>query len=191
MLVSNPAENKMENSSYVPCPYCGKPAHWIQQHNSHYCSNCKTRISDMEKHLQKLERMQTYPWFQSLTFQEREFIINYFANTKDLFKPTRAFNVRFGNYGNLVITNHRVLFTCKIGLLATDYTVTYAVNLEDIALANSGKSDNNKLIILEKSGRGRVFLPHDSQIAVSIINNAISNRQAELQAQREKEADNH
>src|SRR5208337_958842 len=66
---------------------------------------------------------------KAITWQNDERLIGYFGGCKEFFEDrTQALGCRIGQKGFLMVTNHRLLFACKVGWLAKDYAITYAIN---------------------------------------------------------------
>jgi len=111
------------------------------------------------------------------------------AACKEFFEARgTTFGAELGHNGFLVVTNQRLLFACKLGMMSKNYGLTYGINLEDIISASLGKFGfNNKLIILDKTNQRKEFINPSIQSLIPIINSAITERKRTLQAQKEKE----
>lgn len=126
---------------------------------------------------------------KSILWKKNEVLVNWIDGCKELIEDrTRTLGVRMGHEGFLILTNQRIIFTCKNEPLANDYKIIYSVNLEDEISVSQGKFGfNDKLIILENKGQHRDFIKPEIQLLVSIIKTAISKRKNELKKQKKKE----
>ena len=125
---------------------------------------------------------------RAILWQKNEEFLHY-VGCKEFFEDRNvAFGARIGHNGYLVVTNQRALFACKLGLLARDYAIMYSANLEDITSVSHGRFGlNDKLIILDKSGQHRDFVNPRIQDFLASINEAISKRKGQIQAEKDKE----
>ena len=101
---------------------------------------------------------------------------------------TVAFGANIVRNGFLVVTNQRILFTCKLGFMSKTYGITYGINLEDIMSVSAGKVGfNDKLVILDKNSQHRDYVQPSINSFSPKINSAISKRKEHLHSQKEKE----
>lgn len=126
---------------------------------------------------------------KSILWQKNEVLVNWVDGCKEFIEDrTQTLEARVGHEGFLIVTNQRIIFTCKNGPLVKDYEIIYSVNLEDVISVSQGKFGfNDKLVILEKRGQHRDFIKPEIQLFVSIIKTAISKRKNELKKQKKKE----
>ena len=125
---------------------------------------------------------------KAIVWQKDEILIDQWSGKEFFEDRAVAFGARVGHNGCLVVTNQRILFACKVGLLAKDYGIMYSVNLEDITSVCHGRFGiNDKLIILDKNGQHRDFVWSGIQSLVPKINSAIPERKRQIQAEKEKE----
>ena len=95
---------------------------------------------------------------------------------------------RVGHNGFLIVTNQRLLFACKLGILSKEYAVMYGTNLENIVTISHGRFGfNDKLVILENNNEHRDFIHPKIHDIIPAINSAISERKNQIQSQKEKE----
>jgi hypothetical protein len=123
---------------------------------------------------------------KAILWQNDEVLVNY-ADAREFIEDiTKTLGARVGSKGFLVITSQRVLFACKLGFLAKDYTITYGINLEDIMSVSPSKFGfNDKLIILEKSGQRKHFIKPKINDLIPVISATISERRSQLEAKKD------
>ena len=126
-----------------------------------------------------------YPWGTAVYLQEDEAIDRDESDVKEFYEDQRvAIGARVGKKGFLILTNQRVLFACKLGLMAKDYAVAYTSNLEEITSVAPGKFGfNQKLVFFSKGGDHRDFIKPGLHFFGSFMNDAISKRKKELRDQ--------
>jgi len=125
---------------------------------------------------------------KAILWQKNEVLVGHIGCQEFFEDRTQTLGVRLGHHGFLIVTNQRVLFACKLGFMAKDYGIMFGINLENIVSVSPGKFGfNDKLVILDKNGQHRDFIKPKIHSLVPIINEAISERRNQLEAQKERE----
>jgi len=185
------------------CPSCGNEVNTTNK----FCSRCGLNLAEA---LPNGENVTTkpalkpnsianstniggpaeYPWRTAVYLQEDEAVDRYESDVKEFYEdPKVAIGARVGKKGFLVLTNQRILFACKLGLLAKDYAVAYTSNLEDVTSVAPGKFGfNQKLVIFSKGGDHRDFIKPGLHFFGSFMNDAITKRKKELRDQASGQA---
>jgi hypothetical protein len=124
---------------------------------------------------------------KTILWQNEEVALDY-INCKEFFEDRSvSFGARVGRNGCLVLTNQRIIFACKIGMLSKDYAVTYLANLEDVSSVSHGRFGfNDKLIILDKNSQHKDFVQPCIQRLIPTINSTITKRKNEIESEEKK-----
>jgi hypothetical protein len=99
--------------------------------------------------------------------------------------------------GVLLVTNQRILYVCKTGLLSQNYCLNYALNLEDVVSVSLGKMGIvNRLIILDKANQRKEFsdvaaLRRNVHNLIPIINLAVSERKSQIKVPSVQSEESH
>jgi hypothetical protein len=111
------------------------------------------------------------------------------AECREFFEDkTVSLGARVGHNGFLLVTNQRLLFVCKLGMLAKEYSIIYGTPLEKIMIVSQGRFGfNDKLVILEVNNQHRDFVHPRIQSLIPIINTAIAERKKQLLTEKQKE----
>jgi hypothetical protein len=111
------------------------------------------------------------------------------AVCKEFFEDrTIAIGARVGHNGFLVVTNQRILFACKLGMLSKEYAVNYGMNLENIVTVSHGRFGfNDKLVILENDNQHRDFINPKIQSIIPTINLAVTERKNQLHTEKRRD----
>lgn len=125
---------------------------------------------------------------KAITWQKEEVLADHFKCQEFIEDSSERFGGRVGHLGILVVTNQRVLFVCKVEVLASYYTLMYSINLEDIITVHNGSFGlNNKLIIVNKNGNHKDFLAAGIQAIKLSIERVGNERKQQIQIAKQKE----
>jgi DNA-directed RNA polymerase subunit RPC12/RpoP len=173
----------------MKCSMCGSEARGDRRTIENGVVFCQTCYPKRSITIVKPSIPMNFPWTAPIVLQKDEFIVQYYSNLQEIYDdPRQTLGVRVGNKGYLIITNQNLFFSCKVGLLAKDYSIMWASSLDEIMSVSHGRYGlNDKLILLEKGGQHKDFIARGSQMAIPIINAAITNRRSEIEAQRQRE----
>lgn len=176
------------------CSYCGKPYH----ENSLFCQHCGKKIEhpatsptgQVSQPSNASISRTVYPWGDVIAWLPSELRHQIYYNEAREFRENKraSTGVEIGGKGFIIATSRRIIFVTRLGVFSKSYSVEYSVNIEDVTGVSQGRYIlNHKLIILEKSGRKRQFIDPKIYQMVSIVNKLITERYAEMEAERERE----
>ncbi len=191
------------------CARCGKKLGFLDKHdnllkfrnalkaglfpefkNKKVCLSCQHKLFESPKNPNESDVISMLPAeIDSAILWQKDEIYGANIKCKEFFEDkSKTIGASLGHKGFLVVTNQRILFTCKLGFFSKTYGITYGINLEDIMSVSAGKFGfNDKLVILDKNSQHRDFIQPTIQSFIPKINSAISKRKEQLQSQKEKE----
>jgi hypothetical protein len=132
-----------------------------------------------------------YPWGNIIAWLPPEIpsALAYSEASEIVTSKTSASGYVSSGRGFLIITNRRIIFVEKRGLLGSHYIVNYVQNIEDLAAASPGKFGlfRDSLLLLDKHGRRRQFVHSGIQKLAPVINQRITQRYGEIEADKERQ----
>ncbi len=141
-----------------------------------------------EERTRMLAELGPRPWGDGVSFEDGEEVVHWEPNFKEFFEDRSAsVGARVGNKGFFIVTNRRVIFAAKLGLLSKTYAPIYSTYLEDIVTVSQGKFGFNDKLVLVGREVHRDFIREDAQRTVPVVTEAIRLRKRELEDMKRRE----